>query len=363
MRFHIVSLPNTSTTRNYSWSPYTQKVRQFSKMMVELGHETFIYGGPENDAICTEHIPCITQENQHRWFPTRFPNFDPGHPGRVDFIDTVIHELFDRHQPNDVVCLTEGAVQAPILLRLQPRFAIEIGVGYEATCCERRVFESYAWQHYVYAKQSARSSYFLDTVIPNAYNVNDFPLGNHSDDYMLYVGRLDIRKGIEVAIDVAREVGCRLVVAGSGDYPIPDLPFISWIEYVGIEERAFLMGEARCLIAPTLTIEPFGGTVVEAQLCGTPVLTTDWGAFVETVDEGQSGFRCRSLSEFVYGWNNLDDLEYGWEEGEDYHNAIRRHARMKWGTRPVRKQWADYLARVVPTPSDSPPGAPQSATQ
>lgn len=341
MRLHIVSLPNTSTTRDYSWSPYTQKIRNFSKMMIELGHETFIYGGPLNDAICTEHIECISLSEQKQHFPERFPDFDPSSDGRSLFARRVIREIEQRCFPGDILCITEGQVQMSIAAALPQLLPIEIGVGYEATFTDRRAFESYAWMHAVYGyTQGALAGIgnFLDTVIPNAYDIDDFPPGNHSGDYLVYVGRLHLRKGIEVACDVAMESGRTLIVCGEGDYQLPNTSLIEHRGVVGYEERAEIVGNAIALIQPTLNIEPFGGSVVEAQLYGTPVITTDWGAFAETVDPFFSGFRCRSLSEFVEAVNTVKFLKP---------NVIRESAIRTWSTQSVKHRWANYLAHTV----------------
>jgi glycosyltransferase involved in cell wall biosynthesis len=59
------------------------------------------------------------------------------------------------------------------------------------------------------------------------------------------------------------------------------------------------MGEARCTMVPTLYAEPFGGVAVESMMCGTPVVTTDFGAFTDTVLEGVSGYRFQTLQEAV----------------------------------------------------------------
>ena len=42
---------------------------------------------------------------------------------------------------------------------------------------------------------------------------------------------------------------------------------------------------------------------------GTPVITTDWGVFTETVPNRVGGFRCRVLQEFVDAVNEADSLE------------------------------------------------------
>jgi len=59
------------------------------------------------------------------------------------------------------------------------------------------------------------------------------------------------------------------------------------------------MTHARALFLPTLYLEPFGYVVIEANMSGTPVITTSFGAFPETVKDGYNGFKCWTHREFV----------------------------------------------------------------
>jgi glycosyltransferase involved in cell wall biosynthesis len=120
------------------------------------------------------------------------------------------------------------------------------------------------------------------------------------------------RKGIRVAVEVARATGRKLVLAGQLDPAESAVLDDPCVEYVGLahpEMRARLMAEAHCLIQPTIFMEPFGGNVVEAALCGTPAITTDYAAFAETVVHGRTGYRCQTLEQFVWAVENADKLD------------------------------------------------------
>jgi len=56
MRFHIPALLHLPVSEKYTGCAYTQKILKFSKMMLSLGHEVFIYGAEGSDVPCTEFI-------------------------------------------------------------------------------------------------------------------------------------------------------------------------------------------------------------------------------------------------------------------------------------------------------------------
>jgi glycosyltransferase involved in cell wall biosynthesis len=179
---------------------------------------------------------------------------------------------------------------------------------------------------------------FYDVVIPNYYDTSQFPCVpgyDDRDDYLLYLARLDDRKGIRVACEVAKYAGMRLVTAGSGTPP-------DGVDHRGIvqpAQRSALLAGARALIQPTMFLEPFGGSVVEAMLSGLPVITTDWGAFTETVRDGRDGYRCRTLKEFVNAAHTIDELM----ETEE---SRRVRAIRKWGMDFVGPQYDRWFKRL-----------------
>lgn len=97
------------------------------------------------------------------------------------------------------------------------------------------------------------------------------------------------------------------------------------------------MAGAKAVFVPTIYVEPFGNVAVEAQGCGTPVITTDWGAFTETVIDGVTGFRCHTFGEFKRAVEKAHTLN-------SY--AIRQHAIRNYSLEVIGEKYERYFERL-----------------
>jgi glycosyltransferase involved in cell wall biosynthesis len=162
-----------------------------------------------------------------------------------------------------------------------------------------------------------------------------FPLVEKKDPYYLYMGRMIDRKGVDIASQVCKELGVDLIMAGPGS-EIPS--YGNYVGPVGPEERARLMGGATAMFAPTKYIEPFGNVVIEAQACGTPTITTDWGAFTETNINGLTGYRCRTFDEFCKAAEDAKSLDP---------KAIHERAISLYSVDVIKYEYDKYFRRLL----------------
>jgi len=117
----------------------------------------------------------------------------------------------------------------------------------------------------------------------NGVDPSEFVFSAGKSDYDLFLGRLHSVKGYRWAIEGARRAGRRLVVAGGWRPSLRRrLRFVGSVDGV---RKADLLARAACLWMPALWDEPFGLTLVEAMMSGTPVLGTRRGALPEIVTE------------------------------------------------------------------------------
>ena len=137
--------------------------------------------------------------------------------------------------------------------------------------------------------------------IPNPIDVRAWPLREHKDDYLLWIGRMTVEKGPHRAIAAARIAGVPLVLAGviqPGQQaffdreiaPHVDGERVRFVGEVGGSVKRSLFAGARALLMPIRWEEPFGMVMVEALACGTPVIAFPEGAARELVLDGQTGF-------------------------------------------------------------------------
>jgi glycosyltransferase involved in cell wall biosynthesis len=138
-------------------------------------------------------------------------------------------------------------------------------------------------------------------VVPNPIRVKDWPFRAAKDDYLLWVGRFDPVKGAHRAIRVARRVGLPLLLAGpiqpgQEQYfrtevePHIDGEAVRFLKEVGGARLRELFAGAKALLMPIRWAEPFGMVMIEALVCGTPVIAFDEGDAAEIVIDGTNGF-------------------------------------------------------------------------
>lgn len=144
--------------------------------------------------------------------------------------------------------------------------------------------------------------------IYHGIKVEDFDLSEKPGDYLLYLGRISPQKGVHLAIEVAKRVGMKLLLAGLLD-PLDKTYFdseikphldgrnIEYLGEIGNEEKGSLLGGAYAFLHMVEYAEGFGIPLVEAMACGTPVIARNRGSIPEVVEHGRTGFVINELKE------------------------------------------------------------------
>lgn len=319
MRFHILGVPHTVTSRDYVACAYTQKVFKFGKMMSARGHEVIHYGHEDSDLDCSEHVTVTTNKDLEIAYGTydwksQFFKYDTNDWAYRTFYNNAVKEIQKRKQKNDFILPFWGAGVRPICDAHSDLITVEPGIGYAwGHWAQWKVFESYAIMHAYQGLEAVGQckQNWYDTVIPNYFDLSEFTYSPVKDDYFLFMGRVYPGKGVDIAIDVTKHIGAKLVIAGQcpENYDFPD--HVEFVGYADVEMRRLLMSKAKASFVASTYLEPFGGVQVENLISGTPTITTDWGAFTENNIEGVTGFRCRTFKDFVKAAENVHNIDPG----------------------------------------------------
>ena len=336
-RFHVLGLAHTICTKEYSTCAFTQKVYKFCQMAMKAGHEVILYGHPDDTAPCTEHVICTSTAVQEACYPGwdwHTQGFPVAHLPHDDahrhFNEHAIRYIRERQQPGDFLICMFGYGQKVIGEQFlnDPRMIVtEPGIGYAGGYfTHHKAFESYALLHCYLGLDSVRQANefkWYDVVIPNYFDPADFEYREKKDDYLAFLGRLGPGKGQHIAEQLAAATGHRLIVAGHHPYGEQKAaPGVEYIGPIGPAARKALLAGARAVICASTFVEPFCGVQVEALLSGTPVISSDFGAFAEVNIHGETGYRCRTFRDFREA---VDAVDRGlispracYERGMDY---------------------------------------------
>lgn len=358
---HVVALPHTTLTEKDASCAYSQKLAKFVPMMQEQGCRVILYGPDEIECEPDEHVVITTEADRLRWGyggPTGYDTtkafeWDASAPYWFEANQRAMDAMRERVNERDYLCLatsTQGVIADAICGPNWNRpITVEYGIGYEGVDMRsHHAYESYAWMHHVYGIRKVINGRAYDQVIPNFFDASQFSVPKKpKGDYLLYIGRVILRKGPHIAAEIAKRLDVPLIVAGPGGVQndngridgVDNVVIEGNVEYVGavnFSERNDLMGNAIATIVPTLYIEPFGGVAIEAMLAGCPVIASDWGAFTENVTP-DVGRRFRTLKQGVQAVEEVQKLN---------RKDIRKAAKARFSQEavgPMYTRWLDQL--------------------
>ena len=315
MRLHLIGIFHTQAKASFSHCAFTGKALRFPRMMQAKGYEVIEYSNEGSEAGATEHVPILTTEEFDNLYGSRKQtdfygdNATIGSEGHQLFEERVIVELRKRLEEGDIICHPFGHAHQILTDKFPNHPHVETGIGYPMLMPNSfRIFESYAWMHYHQGKENRQGKNY-EWVVPNYFDLDEWEPSYKPGQYLAFLGRICSAKGLDTIKEIANYSPWPIVLHGQGD-PTP------W-KHPNIEYRGPITGKARCeflrnaraALMPTNFTEPFGGSGVEAMLCGTPLIAVDYGAFTETIIDGVIGFRCHTLEDWITAIDNIDKID------------------------------------------------------
>lgn len=190
-------------------------------------------------------------------------------------------------------------------------------------------------------------------VVRNGIAAERFPFSADKQGYLLWMGRVCEEKGPHLAIEVARQTGLPLILAGQV-YPFSyheqyyireirpylglDDPTVCFMETPNLALKRRLLSGARAVLIPSMVEETSSLVAMEAMACGTPAVGFRRGAIPEVVVDGETGFVVDDLNEMV---NAV------WRTGEINPHACRAHVEAHYSAERMADDYEALYQRVV----------------
>ncbi len=199
------------------------------------------------------------------------------------------------------------------------------------------------------AQRASAPDLAWSATVHNAIRAETFPFRADKDDYAVFLGRFHPDKAPHLAIDAARAAGLPVVLAGKCSEPLERAYFSREIEpriggdvtIFGVADAAAkrrLLARAACMIFPICWEEPFGLVVIEAMVCGTPVVAMGRGAVPELIVHGQTGIVVDHPDQLADGISQARGLEPA---------ACRKHVETNFTVDVMAEGYEEVYRRVL----------------
>ena len=201
--------------------------------------------------------------------------------------------------------------------------------------------------HYVAISEADRHPRLrYAATIHHGIRTQEFDFDSAGADNLLFFGRIHPDKGAKEAIAAARASGRALDFYGivqDRDYHNREVaPALGAdVRYhgpVGGEARIRALGSARALLHLINFDEPFGLSVAEAMVCGTPVIANRRGSMPELIEDGVTGFLVDSPEQAVAAIDRAADLDRA---------TVRARAVERFGVERMADEYLALYRRIL----------------
>jgi hypothetical protein len=184
-RLHLLGIPHTQTTDQFSHCAFTGKVKKFSPMMRSVGYEVIHYGVEGADSGANTQIDVLSldewNEIRNKLLLQLHPEQDVtdktkyigdlanvGNELYTEFNDRLRYLLRKNVEATDIICLPFGFAHQAALEGLNYGIKVETGIGYPNSYEKYRIFETHAWYHAEAGRQGVSGNDYW-WVIPNYF--------------------------------------------------------------------------------------------------------------------------------------------------------------------------------------------------
>ncbi len=286
------------------YGPWEQMASNLTEGLVRQGYEVILFA--TGDSLTTAKLAAVCKEGYEEDRTQDAKVIECLH---ISAVMERAHEFDIIHNHFDFLPLTYSRlIKTPIVTTIHgfssPRI-LPVYQKYNDT------------SHYVSISDSNRSPLLrYERTVYNGLDPALFPFQAESQDYLLFFGRIHPDKGTHEAIQIAVKSGRKLIIAGivqDNEYFREKIePWlnedITFIGHAGPDRRAQLLGNAYALLHPIFFDEPFGLSIAEAMLCGTPVIAFNRGAMPELIADGHTGFLVKNTGEAVERLKDIDSI-------------------------------------------------------
>jgi glycosyltransferase involved in cell wall biosynthesis len=157
--------------------------------------------------------------------------------------------------------------------------------------------------------------YFLPDPEPAASSSNEATTSPHARPYFLFVGRLEIIKGLQEVIPLFAEryTQADLLIAGDGEYMATlealagDNQRVKFLGRVPLDDLNRYYRHALSLIVPSMCYETFGIILIEAFRQHTPVIARRIGPLPEIVEQARAGVLFETPDELLAALHSMQN--------------------------------------------------------